>query len=115
MTGFVNQSQLPPYYLATDIAILPSQQMGETWGLVVNEALQAGNAVCISDAVGCSVEFSGWERVRVFPSNNANALTQALESLLKYPHNFDWCQQQMQAYSVDATAHGYLKLLDKLS
>ena len=44
--------------------------MGETWGLVVNEALQAGCSVIVSDAVGCHADFKDWERVRVFSDGN---------------------------------------------
>jgi len=29
--------------------VLPSRRAGETWGLVVNEALQAGCAVIVSE------------------------------------------------------------------
>jgi glycosyltransferase involved in cell wall biosynthesis len=49
--GFVNQAALPNYYLAADIVVLPSRRAGKTWGLVVNEALQAGASV-IGDACG---------------------------------------------------------------
>jgi len=64
--GFVNQEALPMHYLAFDVFVLPSKREGETWGLVVNEALQAGCAVAVSSAVGCAEDFGGWERCRVF-------------------------------------------------
>ena len=50
--GFKNQSQLGKYYAMGDILILPSHW--ETWGLVVNEALQFGLTVITSDKVGLS-------------------------------------------------------------
>ena len=65
-SGFINQSQLAGHYLAMDIMVLPSRRMGETWGLVANEAMQAGCGVIVSDAVGCSEDFKSWERFRVF-------------------------------------------------
>ena len=55
--GFVNQTEIPQYYAAADILVLPSRRAGETWGLVVNEALQAGCAVVMTRAVGCHREF----------------------------------------------------------
>ncbi|MBG1260298.1 glycosyltransferase family 4 protein [Nostoc commune] len=51
--GFKNQSELGQYYAMADTLILPSQN-GETWGLVVNEALQFGLRVIVSDQVGCA-------------------------------------------------------------
>lgn len=51
--GFKNQSELGKYYAMADTLILPSQS-GETWGLVVNEALQFGLRVIVSDKVGCA-------------------------------------------------------------
>jgi glycosyltransferase involved in cell wall biosynthesis len=50
--GFVNQSQLGQYYACADCLVLPSVS-GETWGLVVNEALQFGIPAIVSDRVGC--------------------------------------------------------------
>jgi glycosyltransferase involved in cell wall biosynthesis len=51
--GFVNQSQLSGQYCAMDIFVLPSRRMGETWGLVVNEAMAAGLPVLVSNRCGC--------------------------------------------------------------
>lgn len=52
--GFRNQSQLGTAYASADMLILPSRQgSGETWGLVVNEALQWGLPAIVSDGVGC--------------------------------------------------------------
>ena len=102
--GFVNQSQLPPYYLATDVMVLPSRRMGEAWGLVVNEALQAGCGVVISDAVGCQKEFADMPRVRVIPVEGAQPLGNALSELLSLDRNFEWSREKMQGYSSEAAA-----------
>jgi glycosyltransferase involved in cell wall biosynthesis len=50
-SGFINQSQLPSLYAASDIFVLPSEQ--EPWGLAVNEAMCAGLPIVISREVGC--------------------------------------------------------------
>ena len=41
MIGFVNQQEIVEYYAKSDTVVVPSID-GETWGLVVNEALQCG-------------------------------------------------------------------------
>jgi hypothetical protein len=39
---------------------------GRDWGLVANEALQAGCGVVVSSAVGCSIDFKNLDRFAVF-------------------------------------------------
>jgi glycosyltransferase involved in cell wall biosynthesis len=50
--GFLNQTQMPRAYIAADALVLPSDY-GETWGLVVNEAMACGLPALVSDRVGC--------------------------------------------------------------
>lgn len=51
-SGFLNQSEMPAAYAAADCLLLPSD-FGETWGLVVNEAMACGLPAIVSDRVGC--------------------------------------------------------------
>ncbi len=51
-TGFLNQSALPDAYAAADVLVLPSDA-GETWGLVVNEAMASGRPAIVSRSAGC--------------------------------------------------------------
>src|SRR5262249_33899940 len=51
--GFQNQTLLSRYYHAADLLVLPSRH-GETWGLVVNEALHHGLPCVLSEGVGCA-------------------------------------------------------------
>lgn len=102
--GFVNQLEISKYYLAVDMLVLPSRRMGETWGLVVNEALDAGCAVAMSDAVGCGVDFGDWERVRVFQDGNALALSRAIQDSIKFERDFSWATERMKKYSICDTA-----------
>jgi glycosyltransferase involved in cell wall biosynthesis len=50
--GFQNQTSLPSYYAAADVFVLPSER--EPWGLVINEAMNAGTAIIVSDQVGAA-------------------------------------------------------------
>ena len=55
--GFLNQSELCQAYAASDTLILPSKS-GETWGLVVNEALMMHCNIIASSRVGCAKDLS---------------------------------------------------------
>jgi glycosyltransferase involved in cell wall biosynthesis len=74
--GFVNQRNLPAYYSASDVLVLPGC---ESWGLVVNEAMASGVPAIVSDAAGCAPDVieeggTGW----VFPARDVPALAQRL-------------------------------------
>lgn len=53
--GYVNNKDLPSYYRSHDVFILPSKS--EPWGLVVEEALNNGLPIIVSDHVGCYDSF----------------------------------------------------------
>ena len=80
--GFRNQSELGACYAMADALVFPSRQ-GETWGLVVNEALQFGLAAIASDHVGCARDLlvppaKPPAGSAVFASENPQALADAL-------------------------------------
>jgi glycosyltransferase involved in cell wall biosynthesis len=52
--GAINNSDLSQYYQNADVFILPS--IAEPWGLVVEEALNNGTPIMVSDRVGCAEE-----------------------------------------------------------
>ncbi len=52
ITGFVNQSSIGELYALADVLAMPSRH--EQWGLAVNEAMNFGLPVIVSDQVGCS-------------------------------------------------------------
>lgn len=50
--GAVENALLPSYYKRADVFVLPS--LSETWGVVVEEALNNGVPVMLSNRVGCA-------------------------------------------------------------
>ena len=50
--GFLNQPELGRAYAAADCFVLPAY--GESWGLVVNEAMATGLPAVVRDGVGCA-------------------------------------------------------------
>ncbi len=85
LAGFVNQSQIARAYAAADIFALPSK-MHETWGLVVNEAMNFGIPVVVSDKVGCASDLVH-EGVNGFvvSANDPSELVDRLEALVDSP------------------------------
>lgn len=79
--GFRNQEELPSFYALADIFVLPS--INETWGLVVNEAMNAGCAIITTDQVGSAADLvrSG-ENGLVIKACDVSALTNALANCL---------------------------------
>lgn len=51
-SGFLNQTEIPRAYAGADVLALASDE-GETWGLVVNEAMACGVPALVSRAAGC--------------------------------------------------------------
>jgi len=110
--GFSNQSGLAKHYLAMDLLVLPSRRAGETWGLVANEAMQAGCGVAVSDAVGCGADFRGWERFRIFPEGSAEGLAKAVAELALHERSFSWAPDSLRSdYSLEATVAAFEKEL----
>jgi glycosyltransferase involved in cell wall biosynthesis len=82
--GFRNQSQLPRFLDLCTVFVLPSRH--EPWGLIVNEAMNAGRAVIVSDDVGCQPDLvtDGVEGC-VYPVRDVKALAGALRRVLATP------------------------------
>jgi glycosyltransferase involved in cell wall biosynthesis len=82
--GFRNQTELPRFFDLCDVFVLPSRH--EPWGLVVNEAMNAGRAVVVSDDVGCREDLViEGETGAVFPAGDVPGLREALLRVLAVP------------------------------
>jgi glycosyltransferase involved in cell wall biosynthesis len=82
LTGFVNQSLIPAYYAVSDVFVMCSE-VGETWGLSVNEAMNFNLPVIVSSLTGCANDLvkdgvNGY----VFETGNVNDLADKLEQVL---------------------------------
>jgi glycosyltransferase involved in cell wall biosynthesis len=107
--GFQNQTRLSRYYHAADLLVLPSR-WGETWGLVVNEALHHGVPCVVSDAVGCAPDLIRTGVTgRMFETGSDSSLARALSesiALVRNAHVRDRCRQQVSLYTVREAARG---------
>jgi glycosyltransferase involved in cell wall biosynthesis len=95
--GFVNQSQLPAVYTASDLLVLPSAF--EPFGLVVNEAMCCGCAAAASDRCGAA-------RDLVAPvSPDLVYRCGDIDSLAKILHDAATDRPRLQSLSRAALAH----------
>jgi glycosyltransferase involved in cell wall biosynthesis len=116
--GFKNQTELPRYYAMAEVFVL-SSGVGETWGLVVNEAMCFGLPVVISDVVGCGPDLvrEGENGFRV-PCGDVEVFAMRLEELLLDPRR---CKRFgarskiiVSGYSYDESIRGFLKAIMSL-
>ncbi len=107
--GFVNQSQLGQYFLAADAFVLPSRY--EAWGLVVNEAMQFGLPLLLSDMIGSHKDLlQPGETGYLFKTEDVHALAQGLEKLMNDPKHAKVMGRNAEArikdYSTERSAQG---------
>ena len=76
--GFLNQSEISRAYVAADCLVLPSDT-GETWGLVVNEALASGLPCLVSAACGCAEDLVTADCT--FPPGDVEAIADRISRL----------------------------------
>ncbi len=112
MLGFRNQSELPRFYDLCDAFVLPS--IHEPWGLVVNEAMNAGKAIVVSDEVGCQPDLvEDGDNGVVFPARNVEALADALANVLADPTACrkmgERSRDRIQAFSFEANVRGLMQ------
>jgi glycosyltransferase involved in cell wall biosynthesis len=81
---FQNQKAMPAIYAIGNVLVLASQS--ETWGLVVNEAMNLECPAIVTDHVGCRGDLvvegrTGW----VYPTGDIAALSRCLQEALEDP------------------------------
>jgi len=114
--GFLNQSEIPRAYAAADCLILPSDY-GETWGLVVNEAMACGLPAVVSDRVGCRPDLVLPGRTgEVFPFGDVRALAAIMVEFAADPEASQRLGRAARAhvatYRVENVLAGTLRALD---
>ena len=77
--GAVENKKLPRLYQNNDVFILPSKS--EVWGLVVEEALNNGLPVIVSNRVGCAEEIVNNDVGLVFNYNSEDDLMKKIKTI----------------------------------
>jgi glycosyltransferase involved in cell wall biosynthesis len=80
----MGHEQLCRVYAASDIMVLPSRS--EPWGFVLNEAMEFGLPLVVTDAVGAGPDLvRPGENGFIVPSGDEGELVKALEKLINDP------------------------------
>jgi glycosyltransferase involved in cell wall biosynthesis len=109
LIGFKSQGELSAYYHAADALVLGSRS-GETWGLVVNEALHHGTPCIVSHLVGCAPDLIvPGQTGEVFEAGSAESLVRAIGRIwprLGTRTTRERARAHIAGYSLDAAASG---------
>jgi glycosyltransferase involved in cell wall biosynthesis len=113
--GFLNQTEITRAYVAADCLVLPSD-FGETWGLVVNEAMACGLPAIVSDRVGCGPDLVEENRTgSVFPCGDLSALAGKLVEMAdteKLARLGREAKERVSRYSVENAVAGTLRAIE---
>lgn len=118
VSGFLNQSEVACAYSAADLMVLPSASR-ETWGVVVNEAMNFGLPVIVSDRVGCAPDLVR-EGVNghVVPASDVDRLSEVLRGLVldrdRRVRFGEASRRMIPGWSVDAHVEGILRAVERL-
>jgi glycosyltransferase involved in cell wall biosynthesis len=115
--GFLNQTEISRAYLAADCLVLPSDT-GETWGLVVNEAMACGVPAIVSDQVGCGPDLViEGSTGSTYPLGDVGALARRLVDACRRPDELQAMgvrarERVRSSYSVGNAVAGTVKAID---
>ena len=122
--GPLDPVELRNVYAACDVLVLPSiatRTFREPWGLVVNEAMNRGLPVIVSDAVGAAAGGLVRDEINglVVGAGDSDALAHAIVRLSEDPQLRDRLGSQgardVRAYTYDAWAEGFSAALASLN
>lgn len=84
-TGRVTEEELPLYYAASDLSVLPSVARLEAFGIVGLEAMASGNPVVLSDIPGVREVIEDGKQGYICSPLNPEEWAAAIEKLIEYP------------------------------
>jgi glycosyltransferase involved in cell wall biosynthesis len=101
--GFLNQSEISKAYVAADCLVLPSDA-GETWGLVVNEAMASGLPCVVSKDCGCVEDLIAPITPDLcFPMGDIDALERAMLAAITHTPSPQLLRSHISKYDIART------------
>ena len=113
--GILNQAQMPPFYAACDVLIVPSLNSTESFGLVQVEAMLCGTPSIASNLPGVRQPPLMTGMGAVTPIGDADALAEAILRILENPDDYQQPRHLIEdTFSLERTVNGYEDLFGAL-
>ena len=115
--GYQSQENLPKFLLLSDVFVLPSG-VGETWGLAVNEALNFGLPVILSNMVGSAKDLATKNNGFIFKLDDIDDLSNCMKRLIDPKLRKKMSEESLKLvniYSPENVVKGILKAIEVLS
>jgi glycosyltransferase involved in cell wall biosynthesis len=112
--GFRDWNQLPKFYAAADLFVLPSVR--EPWGLVVNEAMASGLPVIATRKVGAAQDLIiEGQNGYLVPASDAEAMASAIDRACQSEERLrtlgEGARPVIASWNYDATLSGFYQAL----
>ena len=114
--GLVQPNERRAYYSEADVFVLPSRcENGviEAWGLSVNEALECGTPVVVSDVVGATYDIVSEYNGKIFKNGDLNELGNSIDCVLNGNYDRTEIINKYNIYSVKMMAKAFGKVFEE--
>jgi glycosyltransferase involved in cell wall biosynthesis len=113
--GVLAQRQMPAFFAACDVLVVPSLNSTESFGLVQVEAMLCGTPSIASDLPGVRQPPRMTGMGEVVPVGDPEALAAAILRVLRHPDDYARPRRFIEeAFSLERTVSGYEALFDTL-
>jgi glycosyltransferase involved in cell wall biosynthesis len=113
--GILSQEQMPAFFAACDVLVVPSLNSTESFGLVQVEAMLCGTPSIASNLPGVRQPPLMTGMGEVVPIGDADALADAIVRTIEHPKNYARPRRSIEeAFSLERTVNSYEKLFGKL-
>ena len=113
--GMLNQAEMPAFYAACDVLVVPSLNSTESFGLVQVEAMLCGTPSIASNLPGVRQPPRMTGMGEVAPIGDAEGLAEAIIRVVQRPNDYSRPRVAIQdTFSLDRTVSGYEALFEEL-
>jgi glycosyltransferase involved in cell wall biosynthesis len=114
--GVLDQQQMPAFFAACDVLVVPSLNSTESFGLVQVEAMLCGTPSIASNLPGVRQPPRMTGMGEVTPIGDADALAEAIIRVIRHPGDYARPRRVIQdTFSLERTVSGYEALLEALT
>ena len=114
--GMLTQAQMPPFFAACDVLVVPSLNSTESFGLVQVEAMLCGTPSIASNLPGVRQPPLMTGMGEVTPIGDPGGLADAILRVVQDPEAYARPRRQIEdAFSLERTVQGYEALFEALA